>query len=85
MAEVLRRLAADVRHRLALDRPPLLEIRKRSAGCAGVRRRTRAHVPDAAQDAARVLLDVFVRDAPVWSGALDVIDVDANFTREAAD
>ncbi len=31
-----------------------------------------------------MFLDVFIRDAAVWSGALDVVDVDANFTREAA-
>ena len=32
-----------------------------------------------------MLLDVLVRDAAVWSGALDLVDVDADFTRETTD
>jgi hypothetical protein len=61
---MLGRHAPDVGPRLTLDLAELREIRKlsrrsrHSAGADGARR------ADAAQDAARLFLDVFLRDAP---------------------
>ena len=84
MAEVLRGLPADVAHRLPLDGPPPLEIGQRHRGRAPAlpARRWRA---DAAQDPARVLLDVFLRDASVRAAPLHLVDVDPDFARQASD
>ena len=65
VAEMLGRDAADVGPRLALDLAPLREVGQRPGGAGGRRRQRRGTGrADAAQDAARVLLDVLLRDAP---------------------
>ena len=63
VAEMLRRLAADVAHRLPLDLAPLLEVGQRRAAARGCAAAARAGRADAAQDPPRVLLDVVLRDA----------------------
>ena len=85
VAEMLRGLAADVAPSAgARPRPTSAKSGKRNAGRRRAAPDAQRTSPDAAQDPARVLLDVFLRDASVWSGALDVVDVDADLAREAA-
>ena len=86
---VARDRATEARERLALDRPPLAEVRERwrrrnarrglrGGRCrSGLARRTSA--------LASVALHVVLVDAPTRSGARHLRDVDADLARERAD
>ena len=65
--QMLRRFPADVRHRLDLDLTVLREVRQRP-------RAERADRPAATEDAANVILHVFLPDAPAGTGPADLAD-----------
>jgi hypothetical protein len=72
----LGRFAADRLDRVELDRPPLLEVGqgRRSGGCG----------PAARGDGADEVLDVFLRDAALGTGARHMAERDAPFARQLA-
>ena len=84
VAEVLRRLAADVAHRLALDFSPLAEIGQRR-GRDRRAARQRGRDGRARHDTLDVLLEVLDADPAAVPAAGDLADVDAQLTRHPAD